>query len=92
MSAVLDSKAEVIDEILPIRDLLKEHHEKLAAQPRSTTASRQLATIITKLEGWHQAFTLRPVRPEPPPHIPTREELLSELEETIDRKLSLLRR
>lgn len=91
MSDVLDSKAEVIDEILPIRDLLKEHHERLAAQPRSTTASRQLATIITKLEGWHQAFTLRPVRQEPP-RIPTREELLAELEETIDRKLSLLRR
>lgn len=85
MSDVLESKAAVINEVLPVRDLLCELHGKLAEQPRSTTATRQLGTIIKKLEGWHEAFTLEPPVQQKSAN---KEELLREIMELVERKLA----
>ena len=86
MSDVLESKASVISEVLPVCELLGELHSKLAEQPRSTTATRQLGTIIKKLEGWHEAFTLEPSVP-PKPSV-DKEELFREVMELVNRRLS----
>ena len=86
MSDVFESKAAVINEVLPVRDLLCELHVKLAEQPRSTTATRQLGTIIKKLEGWHEAFTLEPQQRQPKPV--DKEQLLREVMEMVNQRLN----
>ena len=86
MSDVIDSKAAVINEVLPVCELLGELHSKLADQPRSTTATRQLGTIIKKLEGWHEAFTLEPQQRQPKPV--DREQLFREVMELVERRIS----
>ena len=83
MSDVIESKAAVINEVLPVCELLCELHAKLAEQPRSTTATRSLGYIIKKLEGWHEAFALEPAAPAKV----DKEAIFREIMELVERRL-----
>lgn len=82
----LAEKANVINEVEPIIELLNELRGRLESLPRTTVAARQLSVIACKLEAWHEQYVPR-VCEEPKP-------LLSEVpqREEIDKALKAYRR
>lgn len=77
-------KANAIDEVTPIIDLLREVHSKLSRVPRSLTASRQLRVIITKLEGWHQTHSSTAADGED--YVPSVDQVIKEAVQFIESK------
>ena len=80
--AISYEKANVVDEVLPIIDLLREVQTKLDSIPRSVTAARQLRVIITKLEGWYQTHTSN-VKELP---VPVVDQMVAEVVDFIHKK------
>ena len=83
----IESKAEVIDEVLTIKLLLEEYHTKISALPRSVTAARSLGVIIARLDGWYQAFALSQTA-KPPAKEEIMREVITILEDYLDKKLN----
>lgn len=84
----VDVKAQTINEVLAITEMLRDYHQKISSLPRSITAARQLAVIIARLDGWYQAFALSQSNSKEPQKEEILRELTGVIEEYLDRKLS----
>lgn len=60
MSEALEAKAKIAEDVGELREMLADICLRLAQQPRSAVATRQLKYILSKMDQWLASFGPKP--------------------------------